>query len=339
MDFKFNFSAASDEPENKKENIGKKQDKNLINLQKYQHFTLDDIQNVWRNSSESEVCCIECVNLTDGTEIHFMQTYTDVCKGSETSEPTKVVSKKTGEFTIPDTIDSSDLVSKVYEGGLKVWESSLDLVEFLGKPENKSFFADASVLEVGCGIGLPGILASKYGAKKVVFQDYNDFVLFNTTGPSVILNQCQVKDDEDSSAPEAKRIKTDGDLMACFERVIETEKKIDTKCQYSFIGGDWEEIAKNIDEKFDIVLTAETIYDVTNYEKLHLLLERCVGPNGMIFLAAKSFYFGVGGGISLWIEFVENKKVFEVIVVELIDAPVKREILKMKRLTQKTGEK
>ena len=38
----------------------------------------------------------------------------------------------------PDLPDESDLVPGVYEGGLKVWEASLDLVEYLVYPKEGS---------------------------------------------------------------------------------------------------------------------------------------------------------------------------------------------------------
>lgn len=61
----------------------------------------------------------------------------------------------------------SDLVSGVYEGGLKIWECSLDLVDYISA--NALEFKDKSVLELGCGQGLPGVMCMLVGAKEVVF--------------------------------------------------------------------------------------------------------------------------------------------------------------------------
>ncbi len=44
------------------------------------------------------------------------------------------------------------------------------------------------VLEIGCGQGLPGVMALKVGAAKVVFQDYNAEVLQNATKPVIDMN-------------------------------------------------------------------------------------------------------------------------------------------------------
>lgn len=65
----------------------------------------------------------------------------------------------------------SDLLSGVYEGGLKVWECTFDLLKYLEIEENVNF-NNAKVLDLGCGAGLLGIFALLKGASLVVFQDY-----------------------------------------------------------------------------------------------------------------------------------------------------------------------
>ena len=58
----------------------------------------------------------------------------------------------------------SDLISGVYEGGLKVWECTFDMVDYLQQID----MSGKSVIELGCGQGLPGILAAKKHAARVV---------------------------------------------------------------------------------------------------------------------------------------------------------------------------
>ena len=53
-------------------------------------------------------------------------------------------------------VGESDLVSGVYEGGLKVWDCAFDLVEFVDT-NSAEMFVGKRVLELGCGQGLPGI--------------------------------------------------------------------------------------------------------------------------------------------------------------------------------------
>lgn len=58
----------------------------------------------------------------------------------------------------------------IHTGGLKIWECSLDLALFLLK-EDITWEA-VSVLEIGCGAAVPGLLAMQLGCPKVDFQDY-----------------------------------------------------------------------------------------------------------------------------------------------------------------------
>ena len=84
----------------------------------------------------------------------------------------------------------SDLVSGVYEGGLKIWECSLDLVDYIA--QNLQIFEGKNVFEIGCGQGLPGIMSLLCGAQTVTFQDFNFEVLNNATTKTVQLNGCDV---------------------------------------------------------------------------------------------------------------------------------------------------
>ncbi len=55
-------------------------------------------------------------------------------------------------------------------GGMKIWECTLDLLEYLEKENVK--FQGLNVLDLGCGAGLLGIYALSRGASSVHFQDY-----------------------------------------------------------------------------------------------------------------------------------------------------------------------
>jgi len=83
-----------------------------------------------------------------------------------------------------------DLVPGKYEGGLKLWESSLDLVNTLKREiqDGQLSFRGKRVLELGCGNGLPGIFACLKGASTVHFQDFNAEVLRCLTIPNVYVN-------------------------------------------------------------------------------------------------------------------------------------------------------
>uniref|UniRef100_A0A1I8BJI9 protein-histidine N-methyltransferase n=1 Tax=Meloidogyne hapla TaxID=6305 RepID=A0A1I8BJI9_MELHA len=62
----------------------------------------------------------------------------------------------------------TDLETGIYEGGLKVWECSLDLSNFIDSISFEGF----NVLELGCGAGLPSIVAALNGASSLTLQDF-----------------------------------------------------------------------------------------------------------------------------------------------------------------------
>jgi len=100
--------------------------------------------------------------------------------------------------------DDSDLIKGVYEGGLKTWEASLDLVDCLqqqGFSDNGKTIQGQRLLEIGCGTALPtiylleqlfkGLLGQtpeETCEKTVVhLQDYNPEVLLYITFCNVVL--------------------------------------------------------------------------------------------------------------------------------------------------------
>ena len=79
----------------------------------------------------------------------------------------------------------SDLIPGIYEGGMKIWECAHDLIEYLAT-ESAISLCGRSVLELGCGVGLPGIFALLCGAECAHFQDFNHGVLSCMTIPSAL---------------------------------------------------------------------------------------------------------------------------------------------------------
>jgi hypothetical protein len=53
--------------------------------------------------------------------------------------------------------------------------------------------------------------------------------------------------------------------------------------------------------RYNVVLAAETIYSPDAYPKHVAILRHCLKPpHGVALIAAKSYYFGVGGGTRLF---------------------------------------
>ncbi|CAL8127652.1 unnamed protein product [Orchesella dallaii] len=207
---------------------------------------------------------------------------------------------------------TSDLVSGVYEGGFKTWECTFDLVKYVQDNFNKIFDEDKKpsggvwrVLDLGCGSGLVGLsvlkLAEDNGIDiRVDFQDYNEEVIDYVTVPNTLFNF----DDE---------------------RVA--------KCTY--FSGDWDNfvdqrLSSNQLNSYDVIFSSETIYNLDYFPKFMRVLKSCLkSGRGCLYLAAKTFYFGVGGNTRTFLKSVEldKDKVLEGSIAHAIKEGVHREIL------------
>jgi SAM-dependent methyltransferase len=167
-------------------------------------------------------------------------------------------------------IHNSDLIPGTYEGGYKLWECTLDLLEYLRN--NTIFFEEKSVLDLGCGTGLLGIFTLISGARNVDFQDFNKEVLLNTTMYNVLFNSNE-------------------SLEVC-----------------KYYSGDWESFSVFNEDTYDLILTSETIYNVNSYTKLINLFEKKLKLSGSILLIAKNYYFGVGGSITEFLNCLKSSK-------------------------------
>ena len=233
--------------------------------------------------------------------------------GSPESVPTEADSHSQSQGLIPASLQNeleslvqvaklqhSDLVPGVYEGGMKVWECAFDLVGYL--TESGVQFSGLGVLELGSGAGLPGISALLNGADYVHFQDYNPEVLLNTG-----------KRHGNETGP------VDGLVSRC-----------------RFFSGDWNEFANlaatftATQAPYDIILTSETIYSPSSQPKLLSVLKTLLHPEtGVVFVAAKSYYFGVGGSVQQFLELVERDGYFEVSTCQTVDSSIPRKILRL----------
>ncbi|KAI5477200.1 calcium-transporting ATPase [Pseudohyphozyma bogoriensis] len=212
--------------------------------------------------------------------------------------------------------EDSDLVKNVYEGGLKTWECSLDLVDCLdglgyGQTGETELVRGKSVLELGCGTALPSCSVfsrligeilrapTEEGAPtpkktRVYLQDYNKQVLSLITLPNILLAYAQHL----ASSPETGFDLPPGDVevnpefLDSFESMLKREN-----IELKFFEGDWSGMKVDVDDRFDLVLTSETIYSIPSLPPLlNLLNSACIPETTTCLVACKRIYFGVGGG-------------------------------------------
>ncbi|KAM6922533.1 histidine protein methyltransferase 1 homolog [Lycodopsis pacificus] len=279
-----------------------------------EHLPLSDPQLLLRDA------VTETVTIGTLPLLHFLNETVFEKTASEREDEEEILSRTVEQ--------KSDLISGMYEGGLKVWECTYDLLELLEK--DGETFGGKAVLDLGCGAGLLGILALHRGARQIHFQDYNSTVIEQLTVPNVILN-CQEEEDEVDSENDkegrgtGKVQEEDGCKKKGKQEVKDRspppkKRAADLSQHHSlakcrFFSGDWSTflaLVKKEDPqpKYDIIFTSETIYNTAYYPALHEILHRLLAPDGLVYLATKSHYFGVGGGLHLFETFVEQRGVF-----------------------------
>ncbi|XP_048777478.2 histidine protein methyltransferase 1 homolog isoform X1 [Ostrea edulis] len=282
MEFKFNFFDPQDlvtKTEETEDNYHSPIEANTQRLEQFQELFPDKFDHHQYSKFRQNNYNFSKVNIN--------------CYRSEDIEKWIVIKNSEASVVKTAAESHSDLVPNVYEGGLTIWECGCDLAEFI--TDGNIDFKQKSVLELGCGAGLPGICAMKLGADQVHFQDYNSEVISHFTIPNVL---------ELNNRP---------------------------SCQCRFFSGDWEEFQKHSTITYDYILTAETIYNSENYPKLHKLLQHLLKDDGRILVAAKSNYYGVGGGTGLFEDFVQKEGYFSYTCVKTIEAGVPREIVMLEK--------
>lgn len=260
-------------------------------------------------------------------------------------------------------VSNTDLVPGKYEGGLKLWECAVDLVNVLQGEvkDGRLSFRGKRVLELGCGHGLPGLYACLKGASSVHFQDFNVEVLRSLTIPNVSANldmarARQNQGSESVQTPRSKQLSPDvhfyaGDWeeMTSLLSVVWAEpdehadedsgmaksrkgdglqdslirdssskfnnsksskgvvKKHSRKLSGSRACEKGTDDGGILEGGYDIVLMSETVYSIASLPKLFTLIKKCLRPPyGVIYVAGKKHYFGVGGGTRLFKSIVEE---------------------------------
>ncbi|KAL6782142.1 hypothetical protein ACKKBF_B10815 [Auxenochlorella protothecoides x Auxenochlorella symbiontica] len=217
----------------------------------------------------------------------------------------------------------SDLVPGKYEGGFKLWEGAMDLAQYLCLHQGQLVaaqdappglaFRGQKVIELGCGHGIPGLVALSQGAE-VHFQDYNPEVLREVTAPSVLANWQAWQTRGSPAAPAAQNPPA------------------------RFLGGPWAALdsflaAEGLAGSYDLVLTSETIYSLSSMPYLLACIDTALRSGGQALVAAKSYYFGVGGSSNAFKNAVEAKGGFSIrsLAVEGGGASIQREIIVLQK--------
>jgi hypothetical protein len=113
-------------------------------------------------------------------------------------------------------------------------------------------------------------------------------------------------------------------------------RSAESRAPARYFSGGWNSLedlltSKGLSNSYDLVLTAETIYSLKAISSLLQAVKSCLRrPGGRALIAAKAFYFGVGGGVDAFREEVRKDGVLEVETVLVVeDESIRREILQL----------
>lgn len=244
-----------------------------------------------RRGAELEYITIDL----DNNISSLLQVCSDVGAESESSNILQDVSRQ-----------NTDLLPGVYEGGLKVWECSLDLCRYLAAHCEELLTNGATnVLELGCGHGLPACSLLREGLTRnkdvsVMFTDYNDFVLYGVTLSNIILNTSSLAtmaDEIDASDVANHIVLGAGDWMDMSNQL--SCGRLYNKNPVLPQNG-----------RFHLMLAAETTYTEESAQETAVLMARHLEPeSGIGLVACKRYYFGVGGGSDAFREAAASQQI------------------------------
>lgn len=238
--------------------------------------------------------------------------------------PDVATEKVQQDSEISSFLNATDLESGRYEGGLKVWECTYDLLQYLSN--NRELMIQKLVVDLGCGAGLLGWFSYLNGSKRVCLQDYNSEVVENFTIPTIQKNLCEMYRTGGNS---------NNDRISSNSGCSQTGSN-DCLEKFEFISGDWgnisEQFKRDNHDRFDLILSSETIYNMKYYNKIRDFLHEHMASDGIALFAAKTHYFGVGGGTHEFVKFLSENNGFQTDTVLKIDSGVSREILRIQKI-------
>lgn len=196
-----------------------------------------------------------------------------------------------------------DVVSGAYEGGAKLWECTSDmLLHLLGDAGQSKALAGACVVDLGCGAGLLGVEALRCGASTVVFQDLNDSVLRAITCKNVLLNNGA------AGLGAALFVGTSWEAWAAAMAAAAAPRDgLAADAPAAPLPPASFPSPAALRGCVDVILASEVTYNVDYYRSLCDVMVALLRPGtGKALVATKRYYYGVGGGVTLFTAFLER---------------------------------
>ena len=215
-----------------------------------------------------------------------------------------------------------DVRKNVYEGGFKLWECSYDLVDKLDALyENGETQKFDCLLELGCGTALPTCYlmmklfsSNASNPSHFIFSDFNYEVLRLVTVPNILIHYAATLDPEVLHDLSDSQIPLGNDELLLTPAFLEkfTFDLKERNMDILFVSGSWGSEFVDLVAPFlpDMIITSETIYSPDSLplisDMMVQLFEKSQPYIGLV--AAKQYYFGVGGSVKEFLEDLNSKK-------------------------------
>ncbi|KAI5813069.1 hypothetical protein BZA77DRAFT_322318 [Pyronema omphalodes] len=254
---------------------------------------------------------------------------------------TEMQLKTSDDTSLGEFVGDHDIRRRIYEGGLKSWECSIDLSNYLSEVFTANQSEDnnrTKILELGCGSALPSLMIFRQMLENkqsgvLVLADYNLDVIKLVTLPNIVLCYAVYK------GLITGEEKGDFDVYELFSAEGFQAELKELGIEMVFLEGAWGADMVGLlketttgDGKFDLVLGSETIYEPETAGRFTDVVLEALGQNAKALVAAKKIYFGVGGGVDDFVKDVEGRGGFECrLVRDFKSAGVNREIVEVVR--------
>lgn len=229
--------------------------------------------------------------------------------------------------------NASDLQKNIYEGGFKSWECSYDVVDHLAE-KLKDGLSIGSFVELGCGSALPSCYLLVHALTKkqklnMVLTDFNYEVLRLVTVPNLVIHWASTIDPQrlfELSNIDGQPLNNDELLLTpalldAFEEALKA-----SSIELSFVSGGWARDFLQFVPSVDYIVLSETIYSVETSAVVAEILLELLKTGGTALVAAKNIYFGVGGSVIEFVNYVGDRAKLD---VKELEGGLKRSLITM----------
>jgi len=236
-----------------------------------------------------------------------------------------------------EIVEKTDILPGIYEGGLKVWECSIDLCCHLADElstldnydskhndlryvlQQQTDGGRSTTWDIGCGNGFAGcfILRELYKRQQQKQQQDNSVLSKQKT------NDLCTKNGLSNNNTNSNVLFSDyNDFVlrdvTLYNIILNTTMSIKNnnyeflKTFTTFAAGDWMNLSDQFlsDSRFDLLLGADVTYSVSSTKDIVMLLLRHLKiETGIGLIATKRYYFGVGGGTDVLNEAARKERI------------------------------